>query len=112
MNEFILAANAPATVSIRVSGDGSGPCSTRIICCAATFAKTVLSPNTIEQIKFRQLTDRGYIFCRAEVPIGICNRCSSKHWNKDAEAIVDDIVRQEYEKLRACKLIVSATAER
>ena len=22
----------------------------------------------IEQIKFRQLTDRGYIFCRAEVP--------------------------------------------
>ena len=33
----------------------------------------------IEQIKFRQLTDRGYIFCRAEVPIGICNRCSSKH---------------------------------
>ena len=23
----------------------------------------------IEQIKFRQLTDRGYIFCRAEVPI-------------------------------------------
>ena len=58
----------------------------------------------IEQIKFRQLTDRGYIFCRAEVPIGICNRCSSKHWNKDAEAIVDDIVRQEYEKLRASNL--------
>ena len=66
----------------------------------------------IEQIKFRQLTDRGYIFCRAEVPIGIFNRCSSKHWNKDAEVIVDDIVRQEYEKLRASKLIVSATAER
>ena len=44
--------------------------------------------------------------------IKICNRCSSKHWNKDAEAIVDDIVRQEYEKLRASKLIVSATAER
>jgi hypothetical protein len=41
----------------------------------------------IEQIKFRQLTDRGYIFCRAEVPIGICSRCSSKHWNKDVEAM-------------------------
>jgi hypothetical protein len=54
----------------------------------------------IEQINFRQLTDKGYVFCRAEVPIGICNRCGSKHWKQDAETIVDDIVRQEYEKLR------------
>jgi hypothetical protein len=52
-----------------------------------------------QQLAFRQRTDRGYVHCRAEVPIGLCDRCGSKHWNQEAEAIVEEVVRREYEKL-------------
>jgi hypothetical protein len=52
-----------------------------------------------ERISFHQWTNKGYVFCCAEVPIGICNRCSSKHWNQDAETKIEDIVQQEYKKL-------------
>jgi hypothetical protein len=53
-----------------------------------------------EQVSFHQWTDKGYVFCRADVPIGVCNRCSSKHWNQNTETIVEDAVQQEYQKLR------------
>lgn len=52
-----------------------------------------------QQLAFRQWTDKGYVFCRAEIPIGICDRCNSTHWNADAEAIVEAAVRQAYEEL-------------
>jgi hypothetical protein len=29
----------------------------------------------------------------------LCDRCGSKHWNQEAEAIVEEVVRREYEKL-------------
>ena len=48
---------------------------------------------------FRQWTDRGYVHCRAEIPIGLCDHCGSKHWNQEAEAIVEEVARCEYEKL-------------
>ena len=32
------------------------------------FCENGTATKHIEQIKFRQLTDRGYVFCRAEVP--------------------------------------------
>jgi hypothetical protein len=52
-----------------------------------------------QQLAFRQWTDKGYVFCRAEVPVGICDRCGARHWNADAEAIVEDAVRRAYERL-------------
>lgn len=52
-----------------------------------------------EKIAFRQRTDRGYIHCRAEIPIGLCNLCGSSHWNPEAEAIIEEVVRCEYDKL-------------
>ena len=53
-----------------------------------------------EGISFRQWTDKGYVFCRAEIPIGVCDRCGAKHWNQVAEAIIEEVVRREYDKLR------------
>jgi hypothetical protein len=29
----------------------------------------------------------------------LCNHCGSKHWNQEAEAIVEEVARCEYEKL-------------
>jgi hypothetical protein len=54
-----------------------------------------------QDIAFRQWTDKGYVFCRATIPIGVCNRCGSRHWSEDAEAIIEDVVRREYRKLIA-----------
>jgi hypothetical protein len=51
-----------------------------------------------QRIEFRQRTDRGYVSCRVTVPLGVCDHCRSSHWNEDAEAIVEDAVRREYEK--------------
>jgi hypothetical protein len=53
-----------------------------------------------QPINFRQWTDKGYVFCRAEIPIGVCDRCGAKHWNQVAEAIVEEVVRREYDKIR------------
>jgi hypothetical protein len=52
-----------------------------------------------EQLGFRQWTDRGYVHCHAEIPIGVCNFCGGKHWNQEAEAIIEEVVRREYDKL-------------
>ena len=53
-----------------------------------------------QQIAFRQWTDRGYVHCQVEVPVGVCDHCSSEHWNQEAEAIIDDAVRREYNNKR------------
>jgi hypothetical protein len=52
-----------------------------------------------QHVEFRQWTDRGYVSCRVTIPLGVCDRCRSTHWNQDAEAIVEGAVRREYEKL-------------
>ena len=52
-----------------------------------------------QQVTFRQSTDKGYVICRATIPIGVCDRCGSRHWSEDAETIIEDAVRQEYQKL-------------
>ena len=52
-----------------------------------------------QKIAFGQWTDRGHIHCHAEIPLGVCNLCGSKHWNQEAEAIIEEVVRCEYDKL-------------
>jgi len=50
-----------------------------------------------EGISFRQCTDKGYVFGRVEIPIGVCDCCGAKHWNQE---IINEVVRREYDKLR------------
>ena len=52
-----------------------------------------------QQLEFRQWTDRGYVHCHVEVPIGLCDHCGSKHWNQEDEAIIEEAVRRECEEL-------------
>ena len=63
------------------------------------FCKSGHVITSTQEIAFRQWTDKGYVFCRTTIPIGVCDRCGSRHWNEDAEAIIQDVVRQEYRKL-------------
>jgi len=46
---------------------------------------------------FRQWT--GYVFSRAEIPSGFVT-AAANHWNQDAKAIINEVVRREYDKLR------------
>jgi YgiT-type zinc finger domain-containing protein len=53
-----------------------------------------------EQITFHQWTDKGYVFCRVNVPLGVCDHCGSRDWSEEAEALIEEAVRREYDKLR------------
>jgi hypothetical protein len=59
-----------------------------------------------------QWTDRCYIHCRAEVPIGLCDRCGWEYWNQEAEAIIEEAVQREYEKLPRSVAKPTATGAR
>ena len=65
------------------------------------FCKTGHIVKRESQITFRQWTDKGYIFCRVVIPIGVCSRCGSRDWDAAAEAIIEKAVRTEYEKVAA-----------
>jgi hypothetical protein len=52
-----------------------------------------------ERIVFRQWTDKGYLTCAAVIPMAICNACAAKTWDEKGEAILNEAVRREYDKL-------------
>ena len=52
-----------------------------------------------EEMAFHQETDRGSVFCRVTIPMGICDRCGAKSWDAAAETIIDEAVRREFDKL-------------
>jgi hypothetical protein len=53
-----------------------------------------------KNIAFHQYTDRGYVFCRVVIPMKICDHCGAQSWDARADAIMDDAVRREYDKLK------------
>lgn len=52
-----------------------------------------------EEITFHQWTDKGYVRCRCTIPMQICDTCGSKTWDEAAEAILEQAVKAEYDKL-------------
>lgn len=52
-----------------------------------------------EEIAFHQWTDRGTVFCKVNIPMGICDMCGAKTWDESAESIIEEAVRQAREKL-------------
>ena len=60
------------------------------------FCKIGRVTKRYEPVLFRQWSDKGYIFCRVEVPVGICNGCGRQHWDQDAEGIVENAFQQSY----------------
>lgn len=52
-----------------------------------------------EDIAFHQWTDKGYVLCRVNISIGVCDHCGSRDWSEEAEAAIDEAIRREYQKL-------------
>jgi hypothetical protein len=60
------------------------------------FCETGQVTRRYKLVSFRQWSDKGYIFCEADVSVGICNRCGAQHWDQEAERIVEDAFQQGY----------------
>ena len=78
---------------------GGGRCPIRTTHSDAISARKAASSRASGSSRFGNGPTEAASHCRAEVPIGVCDHCASKHWNQDAEAIVEEVVRCEYEKL-------------
>ena len=55
--------------------------------------------NRTQQIAFHQWTDKGYVYCTATIPMPICDACGTKTWDEEAEAIIEQAVKDAYGKL-------------
>jgi hypothetical protein len=52
-----------------------------------------------KEMRFRQLTDKGYVYCRVTIWVGVCDHCGSRSFDQDDDKILDEAVRREYDKL-------------
>lgn len=52
-----------------------------------------------QQIAFHQWTDKGYVACKATIPMLVCDHCGTKMWDDDGEEIIEQAVKEAYDKL-------------
>ena len=53
----------------------------------------------MEEIAFRQWSDKGYIRGRVTLPVGTCAHCQMKSLDNDSNLAFDAAFRREYDKL-------------
>jgi hypothetical protein len=53
----------------------------------------------MQEIAFHQWTSKGNVFCRVTVPLVICAECGARSSNEAAEAIIEEAVKREIDKL-------------
>jgi hypothetical protein len=53
----------------------------------------------MQEITFHQWTDKGNISCKVTIPVGVCGNCGAKNWNEETEAVIEEAVKREYDKL-------------
>jgi hypothetical protein len=54
---------------------------------------------TIEVMAFRQWSDKGYVQCRVELPVGTCQSCDAKSLEPSSDRILDAAFEEAYRKL-------------
>jgi hypothetical protein len=53
----------------------------------------------MQGMTFHQWTSKGNVSCKVTVPIGICDNCGAKNWNEETEAVIEQAVKRETDKL-------------
>jgi hypothetical protein len=53
-----------------------------------------------KSLAFHQRTDRGFVFCKVTIPMSNCDQCGNLGWDDVADAVIEEVVRREYEKLQ------------
>jgi hypothetical protein len=52
-----------------------------------------------EVMAFRQWSDKDYVHCRVELPVGTCQSCGAKALEPGSDQILDAAFWEEYRKL-------------
>jgi len=74
------------------------PVSDKVTVCDFCHQKHVAWKN--EAIAFRQSSDKGYVHCRAELPVGTCQNCGAKSLEPGSDRLLDAAFEVAYRKLR------------
>jgi hypothetical protein len=53
----------------------------------------------MEEMAFRQWSDKGYVHCRVTILTGTCDHCRVKSWDPGTDKILDEAFQREYDKL-------------
>ena len=53
----------------------------------------------LEDMAFRQWSDKGYVHCRVELQVGTCRGCGAKSLKAGSDEILDAAFQEEYRKL-------------
>ena len=53
----------------------------------------------MEEMAFRQWSDKGYIQCGFTILVGTCDSCRVKSLDPGSDKILDEAFRREYDKL-------------
>jgi hypothetical protein len=64
-----------------------------IVCKKGSVAKRM------EEMTFRQWSDRGYVHCHVTLSIGTCDHCQTKSSEPGSDKIFDAAFRSAYDKL-------------
>jgi hypothetical protein len=67
-----------------------------IICAVCKIGRVT---KRMEQVAFRQLSNKGYVHCRVTILVGTCDNCQAKSTDPEAEKIFDEAFKREYDKL-------------
>jgi hypothetical protein len=55
--------------------------------------------STTRELSFGEWTTKGYVSCRVTLPMLVCDRCGDRTLDEAAEAIVEEAVKREVDKL-------------
>ena len=64
------------------------------------FCKKGYMSQQVREVAFRQWSDKGYVHCRANVMMGVCDHCQASTPAPGADKILDDAFRREYDRLK------------
>jgi hypothetical protein len=53
----------------------------------------------MEEVAFRQWSDKGYVHCRVTILVGTCDNCGFKSLDPGSNKLMDEAVQREYDKL-------------
>ena len=63
------------------------------------FCKEERVTTRMEDMAFRQWSDKGYVQCRVTTLIGTCDNCHAKSFDPGIDKIFDEAFQREYDKL-------------
>jgi len=74
------------------------PVNERVTVCDFCHQKQVTWKT--EEMTFRQWSDKGYVHCRVDLPVGTCASCGAKSLEPGSDHILDAAFEEAYRKLK------------